>query len=74
MINTKVTADYINRDVSIYGPIFVILKREMVQKRSHYVRNVQHFPLPRLLLDHHKTEQLGVDFMFVNGHVLLVSM
>ena len=29
-------------------------------------------PTAQLLIDHHKNEQLGVDFIFKNGHVLLV--
>ena len=45
----------------------------MVWKRPQHVQNVPRVPLPILPLDHHKTEQLGVDFMFVNGHVFLVT-
>ena len=46
----------------------------MVWKRPHRVKKVPHVPLPSLILDHHKTNQLGVGFMFVNGHVLLVTV
>ena len=45
----------------------------MVQKIPQHVQNVPLFPLPSLLLDHHKTEQLGVYFMFVNSHVFLFN-
>ena len=45
----------------------------MVKKRPQHVQNVPRVLLTSLLLDHHKTEQLGVDFIFVNGHVFLVT-
>ena len=45
----------------------------MVRKIPQHVQNVPHVPLNRLLLYHHKTEKLGVDFMFVNDHVFLVT-
>ena len=45
----------------------------MVRKIPQHVQNVPRVPLPSLLLDHHRTEQLGIDFMFLNGHVLLVT-
>ena len=32
-----------------------------------------HIPLYSLILDHQITEHLDVDFMFVNGHVFLVT-
>ena len=71
IINTKVTADVINRAEEIYGPRVSILKGKMFQKIPQHVKNVPHVPLPSLLL--YKTEQIGVDFMFVNVHVLLVT-
>ena len=36
-------------------------------------KSVPCVPLPSVLIDHHKTEQIGVYFMFVNGHVFLVT-
>ena len=45
----------------------------MFRKRPQHVQNVSHFPLPSLLLYNHQTEQIGVDFMFVNDHVFLVT-
>ena len=44
----------------------------MIRKRTQHVQNSPRVPLPSLLLDHHKTEQLGIYLMFVNGHVFLV--
>ena len=45
----------------------------MVRKIPQHVKIVPRVPLPSLLLDNHKTEQLGVYLMFVNGHVFLVT-
>ena len=45
----------------------------MIRKIPQHVKNVLRVPLPSLLLDHHKIDELGVYFMFVNGHIFLVS-
>ena len=73
IIKTKVTANDTNRAESIYGPRVSILKGEIVRKIPQHVQNVPRVPLPSLLLDHHKTGKLGVDFIFVNGHVFFVT-
>ena len=46
----------------------------MVRKIPQHVQNGSRVPLPSLILEHHKTEQLGVYFMLVNCHVLIVTL
>ena len=45
----------------------------MVRKIPQHLQNVPGVPLPSLLIDHHKIEDLGGDFIFVNDHVFLVT-
>ena len=73
IINTKVTFGDINRAEYIYGPRVAILKEKMLRKIPQCVQNVPRVQLPSPILDHHKTEELGVNLMFVNGHVFLVT-
>ena len=46
----------------------------MVRKIPQHVQNVPRVPLPSLILDHHKTGHIGIESMFVNGYVFLVTM
>ena len=74
IINIIVSAYEINRDESIYVPIFSILKGEMIQKIPQHVQSVPRVSLPSLLLYHNKNYQLATDFIFVNGHISLDTM
>ena len=63
---TRFTANAINRTEAFYVPRFETLKGKIYLKRPQYVQSVPRIPLPSLLLDHHKNEQIGLYFMFVN--------
>jgi hypothetical protein len=67
IVNCNVTVDDVNRAEAIYGPQVPLLKGKMVRRRPEHTTNVPRVPLSTPILQHHPTDEINMDFMFVNG-------
>ena len=67
IINCSVTVADVNRAEAIYGPQVPLLKGKMVRRRPEHIVNVPRVPISTHILKHHPTDEINMDFMFVNG-------
>ena len=66
IINCPITSDDIARADAIYGPQIPLLKGKTVRQRPEHINNVPRVPLPNDILQHHKTDDLNIDYLFIN--------
>jgi hypothetical protein len=66
-VNCNVTVDDVNRAEAIYGPQVPLLKGKMVRRCPEHIANVPRVALPTPVLKHHPTDEINMDFLFVNG-------
>ena len=71
LINCAVTADDISRAEAIYGPAVSLLHGKMVHRRPEHHRHIKRIPLPPMILDHHSSDTLDINFFYVNGCAFL---
>ena len=65
VINTTVTVDDIRRAIAIYGTAVPLIKGKMIRKTHNQPVQVQRVSLPPPLLEHHPTDELDIDFLYV---------
>ena len=73
IINADVTVDNVNRAEAIYRRAIPIIKGKMVRKRTEHVTNVPRVQIPAPLLQHHPTDELDIDFLYIQGTPYLLS-
>ncbi len=66
LINCKVTVDDVNRAEAIYGPQIPMLRGKMVRQIQREFTSVPRVELPSPLLKRHPTDEIDMDFLFVN--------
>ena len=65
--NCTVTIDDVTRAEAIYGPQVPILKGKMVRRRPEHFTSIPRVQIPAPLLEHHPTDELNMDYMYING-------
>ena len=65
--NCTVTNDNVTRAEAIDGPQVPLLKGKMVRRRPEHFTNVPRVQIPAPLLEHHPTDELNMDYMYING-------
>ena len=59
--------DDVSRAEAIYGPLEPLLMGQMVCQRPSHYSNIPRVPLPPYIQDYHRTDDLDVDFLYING-------
>jgi len=67
IVNCTVTVDNVNRAEAIYGPQKPLLQGKMVRERPEHHANIPRIQIPAPILEHHPTDEINMDFMFING-------
>ena len=68
LINCDVTSDDVNRAISIYGEQVPILRGKKVRRELGEFKSTPFVHIPPDILKHHPTDEIDVDFFFVNGN------
>ena len=71
LINCETTVDDISRAEAIYGPQVPMLRGKMVRKMLNEFTTLPRTPLPTDVAQHHPTDEIDMDFFFVNGNPFL---
>ena len=72
IINCTPTPDDVTRSTAIYGPSKPILQGKMTRKRPQHVQQIPRSIIPSPVLKHHPTDEIAVDFFFVNKRIYLL--
>ena len=73
IMNADVTIDDINRAEAIYGKAVPLIKGKMVRKRPKHLSDVPRVELPLPLLKHHPSDELDIDFLYIQGAPYLLT-
>ena len=68
LIDCDITVDDISRAEAIYGPQVPMLRGKMVRQTHNEFTTLQRLPLPTDIAKHHPTDEIDMDFFFVNGN------
>ena len=67
MRNCHLTSDDTKRCLFIYGPELIKLKGCMTRQRPNKIKEMPLIPIPTTVYDHHNSDVLSMDFLYVQG-------
>ena len=68
LINCDITVDDVSRAEAVYGPQVPMLRGKMVRRELNEFTTLPRTPLPTNVSKHHPTDEIDMDFFFVNGN------